>query len=62
MHNEFMTNCSFCGNQPETLIVGPQVSICEECAILQANEIKADKMRRDSASDISQKKNKKYTT
>lgn len=37
-----------------TTIIGPQVSICEECAkmaILQANEIKADKMRRDSAGD-----------
>lgn len=54
MHDDFMTSCSFCKNQPEVLIIGPQVSICEECAkmaILQANEIKAEKMRRDSASD-----------
>ena len=44
-----MIICSFCNNKPEVLIIGPQVSICEECAkmaILQAAEIKADKKRR----------------
>lgn len=41
--DNFLTQCSFCGNSDDKLVIGPEVSICYDCVSVCVQEKKDNK-------------------